>query len=660
MRSIKMNLSDLARTLRTTPKDLREILPQVGFDIGQKAIKIDNKTSQKIIRDWNFLSKKFKEEREKEEREKEKEAIIAQVNKEVKIPEFISVNDFAKMLNLPVSKVLPELMKNGIFASINEKIDFDTASVIGADLGVEIILDENLEKEIEYEQGDKLQKVFDAINKKNLISRPPVIVVMGHVDHGKTSLLDAIRKTNVMKGESGGITQHIGAYQVARNGKLITFIDTPGHEAFTAMRSRGARIADIAILVVAADDGVKPQTIESAKIIQSAKIPFIVAINKIDKEGADVNKAKQELSTQLNITPEDWGGKIICASISAKIGKGIAELLDMVLLTAEMDSKNMKADPNTSAIGTIIESHVDKGEGPVATVLIQNGTLKIGDPLCVNGQNYGKTRALKDYNGFDIREASISTPAKIIGLKAAPRVGDILQASIGKKVNHKKIQTGSEQKTIIHKAEKEDDAIQKINIILKTDVLGSGEAIEESLEKINLEKIKVKIIYKGLGHITEGDIEKAEGAKAMILGFHVKISPQVEELARTKNIIIHQYDIIYDLINDVKTKIYELIKPEFERVDIGRLKVLSIFRQEKTNQILGGKVLEGQVEADSFIEVMRNKELISEGKLTNLQIGTENISSVDTDQECGLRYEGKPIVEVGDILVFYKNKEIRS
>jgi len=655
-----MNISDLARTLRTTPKDLREILPQVGFDIGQKAIKVDNKTSQKIIRDWRFLSKKFKEQKEKEQKEKEKEIIKAQVNKEINIPEFITVSDFAKLLNLPVSKVFPELMKNGIFASINEKIDFDTASIVGADLGVEVMLDKNLEKGIEHEQENKLKQVFESIDKKKLAPRPPVIVVMGHVDHGKTSLLDAIRKTNIIKGEAGGITQHIGAYQVTRNNQLITFIDTPGHEAFTAMRSRGARIADIAILVVAADDGVKPQTIESAKIIQSAKIPFIVAINKIDKEGADINKAKQELSTKLNITPEDWGGKTICTPISAKIGTGITELLDMVLLAAEIESKNMKADPSASAIGTIIESHVDKGEGPVATILIQNGTLKIGDLLCVNDQNYGKARALKDYNGQDIKEASLSTPAKIIGLKAAPRVGDILQVGVGKKVNLKKIKTMDDKTIIVQKEEDNDDKIQKINIILKTDVLGSGEAIEESLEKINLEKIKVKIIHKGLGNITEGDIEKAEGAKAMILGFHIKISPQVEELARTKNIKIHTYNIIYDLIDDIKTKINELIKPEFERADIGRLKVLSIFRQEKTNQIIGGKVIDGQAESNSLIEVMRGKALISEGKMINLQIGTENVDIVEQDQECGLRYEGKPVIEVGDVLVFYKNKEIKN
>jgi len=655
-----MNLSDLARTLRTTPKDLREILPQVGFDIGQKAIKVDNKTAQKIIRDWRFLSKRLREAKEKEEKEKEKETIQAQINKEITIPDFITVNDFAKVLNLPVSKVLPELMKNGIFASINEKIDFDTASIIGSELGVEVLLDKNLDETKDDEQEDKLKQSFKAIQKKDLKPRSPVIVVMGHVDHGKTSLLDAIRQTDVIKGEAGGITQHIGAYQVHRQDKLITFIDTPGHEAFTAMRSRGAHIADIAILVVAADDGIKPQTIESAKIIQAAKIPFIVAINKIDKEGADINKVKQELSTQLNITPEDWGGKTICAPISAKNNEGIGELLDMVLLTADVEAENMKADPNAIAIGTIIESHVDKGEGPVATVLIQNGTLKVGDPLSINNHNYGKARALKNYNGEDIKKAEPSEPAKIIGLKAAPRVGDILQAAVGEKINLKRTKNNNEQTQVVQTAETDDEEMQKINIVLKTDVLGSGEAIEESLEKINLKKIKVKIIYRGLGNITEGDVLKAEGAKAIILGFHVKISPQAEELARTKNINVHQYDIIYDLINDIKTKINELIKLEFERVDSGRLKVLSIFRQEKTNQIVGGKVIDGQVEADSMIEVMRDKELISEGKMVNLQIGTENVKLVETDQECGLRYEGNPIIEEGDILVFYKMKEVES
>src|SRR3989339_625859 len=450
----------------------------------------------------------------------------------------------------------------------------------------------NLRRKIEMDaqekkKGESMKDIIGKEEKHKLLSRPPVIVVMGHVDHGKTRLLDSIRKSHVIEGEAGGITQHIGAYQTVRNGQVLTFIDTPGHEAFTAMRSRGAKIADVAILVVAADDGVKPQTTEAYKIIESAGIPFVIAINKIDKEGANIEKTKQDISSKLNIVPEDWGGKIVCVPISAKQGTGITDLLDMVLLTAETESENIKANPDASAAGTIIESNIDKGAGPVATILIQNGTLRVGDQLVLNNIIVGK-----------------------------------------------------------------------INRIIKSDVLGSAEAIEESLEKINTKNVQVKVIKKGLGNITDGDIKRAEASGGQILGFNVKIPSVIEEIARDKNIKISIYSVIYDLINDIRKEMEAALDPTIQRKDLGRLKVRAIFRTEKNCQILGGIVLDDKIESDSLIEVVRNKEIIDRGKLLKLQSGKQDVNIVEANNECGIQYEGKPIIEEGDILQFYKEEKI--
>jgi len=650
-----MNITELARMLKITPQELRDILPQLGFHIGQKAIKINRSEANKIIKNWPKYKRKMEElkkEEEKEELEEKKETITKKV---ITIPQYITVKELANIAGVPISAVLAELMKNGIFGSLNEKIDYETAWLIGSELNLDIKLKEEEGKEIKTEEN-KLKKVLDKENKADLRPRPPVIVVMGHVDHGKTKLLDAIRRTHIVDEEAGGITQHIGAYQVTRRKQLITFIDTPGHEAFTAMRSRGAKIADIAILVVAADDGVKPQTTEAFKIIEAAKIPFVVAINKIDKPEADIEKTKQELSNKLKIMPEDWGGKTICVPISALKGTGIDDLLDMVLLTAETEAKNIKANPKTSAIGTIIESHIDKGAGPVATILIQNGTLNAGDMLLFNKVNIGKVRSLNNYRGEKIGNAEPATPVQIIGLKTMPQVGDIIQVGEGKKIKRKKTKILTKITTAA-KTEKEieeEENIKKINIVIKSDVFGSAEAIEESLEKINIPEVKVKIIHKGLGNITDGDIKRAEASGAKIIGFNVKTPPIIEELSREKNITIKLYNIIYDLINDIKKEMILLVEPKSKRVDLGKIKVLAIFRTEKNSQIIGGKIINGIAETGAQIEILRKKNLIGMGKLTKLQSGKQDVSTVDINQECGLQYEGKETIEVGDILMLHK------
>ncbi|MEK7203350.1 MAG: translation initiation factor IF-2 [Patescibacteria group bacterium] len=653
-----MNFTELARILKISPQELRDKLPLVGFDIGQKAIKVDKQIANKIINQWPMLFKRLREIEQKNLEEAKIKGMSAFEKKQIKIPSFITVRDFATMSNLSVNKILTELMKNSIFSSLNEKIDFETAAIIGADLGLEVTLDQE-QADNNNQKTDALKQIMEQEKSGNLIYRPPVIVVMGHVDHGKTKLLDAIRNTDVMAGEAGGITQHIGAYQIIHNNRVITFIDTPGHEAFTAMRNRGAKIADIAILVVAADDGVKPQTIEAFRIIEAANLPFIVAINKIDKKEANIENVKQELSNQLKIVAEDWGGKTVCAPISAKENIGIKELLDMLLLTADLLQDSIKANPNSKAVGTIIESHVDKGEGPVATVLVQNGTLKIGDPLCFNNQFYGKVRALKNHLGQNIATAGPSNPVKIVGLKIAPLVGDILTINENKERTKIKIfKNATKEKAIQLSENKEDQKIKKINLLIKSDVLGSGEAIEGSLAKLDNQKVKIIIVSKGLGNITEGDINRAIASQAQIIGFNVKLASQTEELAREKKVQIKIYHIIYELIDDIKLKIQELTEPDVQRVDLGRMKVLLIFRTEQEGQIIGGKIINGRAEINSFVEVIRDKQIISKGKVDRLQAGKQDVNAIEINQEGGVQYKGQPIIKENDILQFYKLEKI--
>ncbi len=654
-----MNITELARILKITPQELRDILPELGFAIGQKAIKVDNNTAKKIIKNWPLWKKRFEHRKSLEEAKKKEEEDLPKEKIKIKVPSLIAVRDFAQLAQIPVNRVLAELMKNGVFTSINEKIDYDTASIIGSDLNLDVELIDKKEELIDNQEEEKtLDDIIEKEESKNLKARPPVIVVMGHVDHGKTKLLDTIRLTKVAEGEAGGITQHIGAYQIERKNKTITFIDTPGHEAFTAMRSRGAKVADIAILVVAADDGVKPQTVEALKIIQAADIPFIVAINKIDKPEADIDKTKQELSTKLNLTPEDWGGKTICVPISALKNKNIDEVLDMVLLLADTESKEMKANPKGEAAGTIIESNIDKGAGPVATILVQNGTLKLGDKLTFNQFFYGKVKSLKNFKGENIEEAGPSMPVKILGLKISPKVGDILEVGEGKKIKKNKIKTSDDKLEVVSSDQEEkEELISKLNIIIKSDFLGSAEAIEESLLKINTEKVKAKIISKGLGNITEGDIKRAEGANAKILGFNVNLPSTIENLARERNVDVKIFSIIYDLIAYVKNEMQDLIKPDVTRISEGKIKVLAIFRTDNKFQIIGGKVISGEAKTDQKALLWRDDEPIIEGFIENLQSGKQNVVSVEEGKECGLKFTGKPEIKEGDVIEIYREEE---
>jgi translation initiation factor IF-2 len=492
-----------------------------------------------------------------------------------------------------------------------------------------------------------------------LVDRPPVVVVMGHVDHGKTRTLDAIRKTNIMEGESGGITQHIGAYMVEKKGKHITFIDTPGHEAFTVMRSRGAKVADIAILVVAADDGVQPQTKEAANIIQAAKLPFVVALNKIDKEDADPNRVLGQLA-EIGITVEEWGGKVPMAKISAKNGTGIDELLELVLLVAEVERERIRANPNSLAAGTVIEAHVDKGEGPVATAIVQNGTLRRNDVIGINGNAYGRVRMMKDWNGKLIEKATPGMPVKILGFKVAPSVGDIIEIpEDAKSLETKKVKAVVRQSVESFTATKQqvnEDEEKKptLNIVLKSDVLGSLEAILGVLERFQHEAVDLTVVQKGLGNITEADVERAATTKpSVVYAFNTVVPTAVAYSAREKEVEIITTKVIYDLFDDAVVRLNTLLPKEVTIIDVGKGEVGAIFRTEPGRMVLGMRVKTGKLVSGAKLRVWRGEEIIGEGKIESLQSGKSATKEAPAGTECGLSYSGKAKIMVGDILDAY-------
>ena len=653
-----MNVSALARQLKITTNELLEKLPELGFDIGARAIKVDDKLAPKIIEAWKKAAKKdrFKKELSKvtEIRGQDKDKDSDKELKEISIGDTIIVKDMAEIMDLPVAKLMGELMANGIMVSLNERIDFDTATIIAEDLGFKVNKDK-AEITEEISKRERLEKLLS--KRKTEDAKPPVVVVMGHVDHGKTKLLDSIRETNVVDQEAGGITQHIGAYQVEAHDRLITFLDTPGHEAFKAMRSRGGQIADVAILVVAADDGLQPQTLESISVIQKEKLPFIVAINKIDKENADVDKVKQELY-EINLMPEDWGGKTICQPISAKEKQGITEILDLVLLVTDIE--DLKADDSGSAIGTIIESHIDKSAGPLATVLVQAGMLKISDMFIV-GDVPGKIKILQNWKGENVKQAGPATPVKILGLKQLPTVGEILEVISDKKTFKEKLKQASNKKKVSVTTSSssngdndDEEQINSLNLIIKSDVLGSAEAIEESLDKIEVEDTRIKVLKKGLGQITEDDILNAEATNALVIGFHIKENKNIQSLADEKNVTILYFDIIYKLLEDVEERLKSIKSKKTIHKLQGKMEVLAIFKTNKNSMIFGGKITEGKATKTSKIKVLKNDEVEAIGQITTLQAAKESVSEVVEGNEAGIEYKGEPIIEVGDTLEFFE------
>lgn len=667
-----MNITELARRLRVRPDELLQKLPELGFAVGARAIKVDDRQAQKIQEAWAEMSRKERLAR-KVEMQKAHSGVRNEIPeadlKQVKVPKITTVRDFASLLNLSVPRIMQELMKNGILASINERIDFDTASIIAEDLGFRAQLDTDTKTNQEDTSGiDKIRERSDSEKKEDLISRAPVVVVMGHVDHGKTKLLDAIRTTNVMATEAGGITQHIGAYQVERNGRHITFIDTPGHEAFTVMRSRGAKVADIAILVVAADDGVQPQTKEAINIIKSAGLPFLVALNKIDKPDANIDRVKGELA-ELNITAEDWGGSSIIVPVSARAGTNIDQLLDMLLLVADMEKDRIVANPKAHAIGTIVESHVDTGTGPVATLLVQSGTLRVGDTLSIRDTLYGRVRAMHNWKGETLLEATPSTPAEIIGFKIAPAVGDVMDVPDASKVLKRIKSTDSSMKATeevasIHHAQTSQAEVEADNkkrvlpLIIRSDVLGSLEAILGMIDKIKHEDVSVKVIKKGLGNITDTDVQDAEAGGAIIMAFNTRPSGTAEILARDKHVSIRKYDIIYRLFDDVIEELKKLLPAELIITELGGFEVVKVFRKTDHGFIVGGKVKKSKILPKSKLRISRNGEYVGEGEILALQLGPGEIKEGQPGQEIGLSFKGKVKPEEGDIFETYTEEKI--
>lgn len=653
-----MNVSELARKLNVSPNYLRDMLPKIGFDIGRRAIKVDDRVADTILQKWPSLMRDLIDKAARDKRAAIDQA-IQEAPKEVELPPYLTVREFSQALHLSLPLLMTELMKNGILSSVNERLDFDTVSIVAEDLGFTVR--RSLEAASEAGTVAIEEKIKTALaESKTVQPRPPIIVVMGHVDHGKTKLLDAIRHTNVVEDEAGGITQHIGAYQVDKNGKILTFIDTPGHEAFRAMRSRGAKVADIAVLVVAADDGIKPQTREALSIIQGASLPFVVAINKIDKPEADAEKIKKELGA-MNLIPEEWGGQTVIVPLSAKTGEGIDHLLEILVLVAELHKEIIVADQSARALGTVIEAHIDKGEGPVATLLVQNGTLRLGDLLIQENTMIGKVRLLKDYHGGVIAAAAPSTPVRILGLKEAPEVGDILEAgdpkiSYGLSSKKKQVRRGAAVELM---AGAEETSASKITIpvLLKADVLGSLEAIIESIVKIEHPEVGVQVISKGLGNITDADVLRAEASHALVAGFHVQVTREAADLAQEKGVTIKIFDVIYHLLDELKERLTEKLVPEIVHTDLGRGTVLAIFRQESNWQIVGTRIDRGLVKEKAKVKILRHDEIVGKGTVERLQAGKESIKEATTGAECGIQIAADIKIIAGDNLEFYQEEE---
>jgi translation initiation factor IF-2 len=666
-----MNITELARRLRVRPEELREKLPLLGFAVGKKALKIDNRQAQAITEAWNEMRRKER----LAEKVRDQKAMAARKDipdadrKPVTLPSVMTVREFASALDQPVPRIMQELMRNGILAAINERIDFDTASILAEDLGFKAIRADGAAAVEDTEGTEKLRDRIETEHKDHLQRRPPVIVVMGHVDHGKTKLLDAIRSTNVMESEAGGITQHIGAYQVERNGKWLTFIDTPGHEAFTVMRSRGAKVADMAILVVAVDDGVQPQTKEAIDIIKSAGLPFVVALNKIDRAEANIDKVKTQLS-ELELVPEDWGGKTLMVGVSAKAGTNIDQLLDTLLLVEEMEHEKIVANPDGRAIGTVIESNVNPGAGPVATVLVQSGTLRIGDDLGVRGTQFGRVRAMQNWKGESLQAATPSTPAKIIGWKLAPAVGDVMEVPADVKELKKMKSTDSSMKateevaSIKHVVKNTDEQAQSeegkqvVNLLIRADVLGSLEAILGMLDKIKHDLVGVKVVQKGLGNITDADINAAAGAQAIVVGFNVRPSGGAQELAREKEVDLREYKIIYKLFEDVIEELKKRLPAETVIEEQGRFEVVKNFKKIDGGWIIGGRVKSEKIHRGAKLRLSRNGEYIGEGSILSLQLGRAEMKEAQAGQEIGMSYKGKVKAEEGDLIETYTEDRI--
>jgi translation initiation factor IF-2 len=573
--------------------------------------------------------------------------------------ESLSVAELAKKLHREPSELIKKLFMVGVMATINQELDKDAIELICAEYGVEV------EEEVQIDKTD-LEVYFTEDKEENLSERPSVVTIMGHVDHGKTTLLDSLRHTKVTAGEAGGITQHIGAYQIEANGKKITFLDTPGHEAFTTMRARGAKVTDITILVVAADDGVMPQTVEAINHAKAAEVPIIVAVNKIDKPTANPDRVMQEL-TEYGLVPEDWGGDTIFVPISALKGEGIDQLLEMILLVSEVEE--LKANPDRSALGTVIEARLDKGRGPVATLLVQNGTLKIGDPI-VAGNTFGRVRAMVNDMGRRVKAAGPSTPVEITGLNDVPQAGDRFvifedektARQIGEARAQQALQAMRNETSRISLdklfEQMKQGEMKELNVIIKADVQGSAEALAASLQKIDVDGVNIKIIHSGVGAINESDITLAAASNAIVIGFNVRPDANAKRAAESENVDIRLHRIIYKAIEEIEAAMKGMLDPEYEEKVIGQAEVRQTFKVSKIGTIAGSYVTDGKITRDSGVRLIRDGIVIYEGEIEDLKRFKDNVKEVAQGYECGITLRNFNDIKEGDVIEAFLMEEV--
>ncbi len=648
-----------------TSKELIEKIKDLGLNINSHMSTLESeeaKMIKELIEGENKEVKNMKKNdknKNKITEEKENEDVEEKI---IEIGDTIIVKDFAEKMEVNPTEVITKLIGLGVMASLNQSIDFETASIIGEEFGFKVILPK-LEEEEDMEDEFDLDYEDDP---KDLKPRPPVVTVMGHVDHGKTSLLDAIRKTNVTKGEAGGITQHIGASIVNVNGKKVVFLDTPGHEAFTSMRARGTQVTDLAVLVVAADDGVMPQTIEAINHAKAANVPIIVAINKIDRPDSNVDRIKQEL-VEYGLVPEEWGGDTITVPVSALKKQGIDELLEMILLLAEM--QELKANPNRNMVGTVVEAQLDKGRGPVATVLVQKGTLKVGD-MIVCGSASGRVRAMFDDKGKSTKKVGPSTPVMVLGLSEVPNSGDMVYGVDDEKTarayaNRRKEIIREEQLKSSQKVSLDDlfekiqlGEIKELNVIIKTDVRGTIDAIKQSLEKLEHEEVRVNIIHGGVGGITETDIMLASASNAIIIGFNVRPTLNALDIAKEEKVDVRTYRVIYEAIDDIKSAIKGMLAPKYVEEVIGRAEVRATFKVPGGGTVAGIYVQQGKVTRNSTIRLLRDDIVIFEGRVSSLRRFKDDVREVLSGYEGGLGLENYNDIKDGDMLEAYILKEV--
>lgn len=633
-----MDISTLSKQLNMSSTALRYKIKEAGFFVSPKANKIDNQLAKQIL---VTLS------------QKKPEVVKAGPPKEVSLPKVITVKELAAKLGMDITVVIKKLIQNGVMATINEEIDYDTAAIVAGDLGFNVSEVQEQTARLGLGYVAEAMKAEQEKTPEAFVQRPPIVAIMGHVDHGKTTLLDTIRNTKVKvaDNEAGSITQHIGAYQVSHKGKLVTFLDTPGHEAFAAMRARGANVTDIIILVVAADDGVKPQTIE---VINRAKLtgtPMIVAINKVDKPDANIDRVKKELA-DFNVLIEEWGGTTPVAKISGLTGAGVDDLLDLILL--QSDVLELKANPTGQTMGTVIESHVSRTMGPVATVLIQNGTLMLTNIIAA-GKAYGKVRSMTDARGAKLKSAGPSTAVLVSGLSDIPTSGDIFKTYESQdEAKNQALSVAKSERARKFTTTKLSVTGKDLNLIIKVDVKGSLEAINEALAKLKNEEVRVNVLEEGVGEINENDILRADSAKAVVIGFHTKVNAQAAKLAQARKVTIQSYNIIYELIEDITRQVVEMLTPEVLRTDLGRAKVLAIFRTEKERMVIGGNIGEGKLRDGAEFEIKRGDEIVGKGQVLELQQNKIKTKEVFQGFEFGASVKSSVKILEGDVLVVFE------